>query len=67
MLTKQGAKLLDFGLAKLRPLQDGVVAGVSAALTDTAPLSGRGSILGTLHYLAPEQLEGTETDARTDI
>jgi serine/threonine protein kinase len=67
MLTKQGAKLLDFGLAKLRPPQDGVIGGASAALTDTAPLTVRASILGTLHYMAPEQLEGKDADARTDI
>ena len=67
MLTNHGAKLLDFGLAKLRPVQGSAVAGVSAALTQTSPLTGQGSILGTLPYMAPEQLEGKETDARTDI
>ncbi len=66
MLTKQGVKLLDFGLAKLRPAQP-AIAGVSAAPTRTTPLTGEGSILGTLHYMAPEQLEGQEADARSDL
>ena len=61
MLTKAGAKLLDFGLAKTR---DGVTLGDSAAGDDlTAP----GVILGTAQYMAPEQLEGKEADARTDV
>ena len=63
MLTRTGAKLLDFGLAKLRgddvPLLDGV--------TRTAGLTGQGQILGTLHYMAPEQLESKPVDARTDV
>jgi eukaryotic-like serine/threonine-protein kinase len=63
MLTRTGAKLLDFGLAKLRdddvPVLDGV--------TRTAALTGQGQILGTLHYMAPEQLEGKPVDARTDV
>ena len=75
MLTKSGtgsagspqAKLLDFGLAKLRPTgkSDGVA--LSAAPTVSAPLRGAGTILGTFQYMAPEQLEGQEADARTDI
>ena len=65
MLTKAGAKLLDFGLAKLRPGHDAPV-GVSAP-TVSAGLTGEGAILGTLQYMAPEQLEGKEADARTDI
>ena len=67
MLTKGGAKLLDFGLAKLRPV--GVASGVgfSEAPTLSAPLTGAGSILGTFQHMAPEQLEGQEADARTDI
>ena len=65
MLTTTGAKLLDFGLAKLKPGHDAPV-GVSAP-TVSAGLTGEGAILGTLQYMAPEQLEGKEADARTDI
>jgi Tol biopolymer transport system component len=65
MLTKSGAKLLDFGLAKLQE-SGGVVQGV-AGLTRTTPLTGSGTIIGTLQYMAPEQLEGKEADARSDI
>ena len=65
MLTKSGAKLLDFGLAKVRAAE--AVAGMTALPTETTPLTGEGTILGTLQYMAPEQLEGKEADARTDI
>ena len=71
ILTKSGAKLLDFGLAKRRhavissPGSDTVTAahprGSSGTLTD------RGTILGTFHYMSPEQLRGEEADARSDI
>jgi Tol biopolymer transport system component len=66
MLTTVGTKLLDFGLAKLRPAAAGVV-GMSAAANVSPSLTGRGTILGTLQYMAPEQLEGKPADARTDI
>ena len=62
MLTPGGAKLLDFGLARFEH-----EPALSTAGPLTESLSGEGAILGTLHYMAPEQLEGREADARTDI
>jgi serine/threonine-protein kinase len=68
MLTRAGVKLLDFGLAKLTAHDEpGGVARLISAPTRTAPLTGEGLILGTLQYMAPEQLEGREADARSDI
>jgi len=62
MLTKSGAKLLDFGLAKSLPL-----ASSADATTINNPITEEGTLLGTLPYMAPEQLEGIAADARTDI
>ena len=64
LVTKQGIKLLDFGLAKVggghaRPIPD--------EATLTQPLTGQGQILGTLQYMSPEQLQGKETDSRSDL
>ena len=67
MLTKAGAKLLDFGLAKLRKLGTVGTETFSAATTQSEPATAHGTLLGTLPYMAPEQLEGKEADTRTDI
>jgi serine/threonine protein kinase len=69
MLTKSGAKLLDFGLAKLKEPGSPAVASISALPTVSGgeALTAQGVILGTLQYMAPEQLEGREADTRSDI
>src|SRR5207237_1256017 len=66
MLTKGGAKLLDFGLVKTAASSAGF-AGLSMRPTNPPNLTAQGTILGTFQYMAPEQLEGQEADARTDI
>jgi len=72
MLTANGAKLMDFGLAK--PGIATSAAGPSVAELATAtiqspstPLSNAGTLIGTIQYMAPEQIEGKEADARSDI
>jgi serine/threonine-protein kinase len=67
MLTRSGPKLLDFGLAKLRqPVA--AVAGLSVAATAERPLvTAKGTIVGTLHYMSPEQIDGRDADPRSDI
>ena len=66
MLVESGAKLLDFGLAKLKlapQAADALLTSGARALNTSVP----GMILGTMQYMSPEQLEGKEADARTDI
>lgn len=61
LVTRSGVKLLDFGLAKVKPNR------VADDSTETIALTQANTILGTLQYMAPEQLEGKEADARSDI
>jgi serine/threonine protein kinase/Tol biopolymer transport system component len=64
MLAGSGVKLLDFGIAKLL---DEVAGEAASPLTPTASLTAEHKVVGTLNYMAPEQLEGREVDARTDV
>jgi serine/threonine protein kinase len=65
MLTKSGAKLLDFGLAKGGEILQG--GDIASSPTVSQPLTTRGTILGTMQYMSPEQLEGKDADVRSDI
>jgi len=72
MLTRAGVKLLDFGLAKHRvaavQTEISQLSSMATELTPSRPaLTEQGTIMGTFQYMSPEQLEGKEADARTDI
>ncbi len=66
MLTKGGARLMDFGLARPTPLSP-VAGAPGEPPTHSRSLTAEGTIVGTCQYMAPEQLEGKEADARTDL
>jgi eukaryotic-like serine/threonine-protein kinase len=76
MLTEGGAKLMDFGLAKPLGMPPSAGSGSAPSFTAAATLSGpsplsplttAGSVIGTIQYMSPEQIEGKEADARSDI
>ncbi len=70
MLTKSGAKLMDFGLAKASVASSAAASNLTVTLTTPAqshPLTAQGTVVGTFQYMAPEQVEGKESDSRADI
>jgi serine/threonine protein kinase len=67
VLTNNGVKLLDFGLAKLRPSQAAALAGLSSVATRSAQMTSEGTLSGTLPYMAPEQLTTPDVDHRADL
>ena len=74
MLTKTGAKLMDFGLAKAAVASSAGNSTLNSGLTATLttppgshPLTAKGTVVGTFQYMSPEQVEGKEAEARSDI
>ncbi len=65
IVTKNGVKVLDFGLAKLG--SEKAASAATSVETVTEPITRAGAVLGTLYYMPPEQVEGKEADERSDI